>query len=275
MGRKLTQEQKTECIELYKNGMTGTQLGKKYSVNSSTIYDLLHRCNEKVRDCTILTKEQDIECVKLYQSGMVGSEVGKHFNIDVSTVYKILERNGCKRREMSEVIRKYECNEHFFDGMNKEEQIYYFGLLFADGSIDTRKNVIALGLQERDKHIIQSLTNLVQPDKPVMVTVYRDKHPNWQDIHRMVINSRYMTEVLFNYGLVPNKSMIKEFPQVILNSGEDALRHFIRGYFDGNGTIRWEARKHSGSLSITSTLNMCENIKDIIYKYLNISMDIL
>ena len=41
-----------------------------------------------------------------------------------------------------------------------------------------------------------------------------------------------------NYlGCIPKKSLILEFPDISVFSNKDLIRHFIRGYFDGDGCI--------------------------------------
>lgn len=38
-------------------------------------------------------------------------------------------------------------------------------------------------------------------------------------------------------GCIPKKSLVLEFPDVFVFSNKDLIRHFIRGYFDGDGCI--------------------------------------
>ncbi len=43
-----------------------------------------------------------------------------------------------------------------------------------------------------------------------------------------------MFEDLCKHGCVPNKSLILEFPKTVPS---DLIHHFIRGYFDGDGSV--------------------------------------
>jgi intein/homing endonuclease len=44
---------------------------------------------------------------------------------------------------------------------------------------------------------------------------------------------------LNNKGCTPNKSLILKFPDLSIFKDESLVRHFIRGYFDGDGCVSW------------------------------------
>ena len=48
------------------------------------------------------------------------------------------------------------------------------------------------------------------------------------------INQKEICEQLISHGCLPNKSLILQLPNTVPNN---LLRHFIRGYSDGDGTI--------------------------------------
>jgi hypothetical protein len=61
---------------------------------------------------------------------------------------------------------------------------------------------------------------------------------------------RKMTDDLINLGCVPNKSLILLPP----NLTEEFISHFIRGYFDGDGSIGKYNGRHKFSLIGTNEL---------------------
>jgi intein/homing endonuclease len=57
-------------------------------------------------------------------------------------------------------------------------------------------------------------------------------------------------------GMVPNKSLVLKFPDI----PKEMYRHFIRGYFDGDGSLCLHINKRGKFqplLSITSTDDFC------------------
>ena len=46
-----------------------------------------------------------------------------------------------------------------------------------------------------------------------------------------------MHNALKEKGCVPNKSLILKFPDSVIFSNKDLIRHFIRGYIDGDGCL--------------------------------------
>ena len=78
-----------------------------------------------------------------------------------------------------------------------------------------------------------------------------------------------MCESLNNIGMKPNKSLILEFPQI----DEYLVSHFVRGYYDGNGSIYRKIKNsnnHHITTTITSTKMFCNSLAEICTKKLDI-----
>lgn len=71
--------------------------------------------------------------------------------------------------------------------------------------------------------------------------------------------------MLKDYGLVGAKSLILEFPEWL---NRDLYPHFIRGYFDGDGSISKEKYKYN--MSIISTESFCSYVQKILLEDLGI-----
>ena len=79
----------------------------------------------------------------------------------------MLKRNGYEAKSASELKRKYPIQEDFFDVIDTEEKAYVLGLLYADGYNNTDRNSVSLSLKESDKEILEKVTSLIQPTKPL------------------------------------------------------------------------------------------------------------
>lgn len=157
------------------------------------------------------------------------TEMGKRENIDRRTLSKHFKELGIK------IVNKQnrsKFNEHIFDQIDSEEKAYWLGFIFADGYISSsplRENVksiyqfeLALGL--KDQEHLEKFKKFMEYEKDLIVDSYRC---------RFVLSNKHFWTILNNLGCTPNKSLTLEFP----NIPEDLIRHFIRGYFDGDGCI--------------------------------------
>lgn len=110
---------------------------------------------------------------------------------------------------------------------DSEESLYWLGYICADGNIQhsTKHRVYKLSLFSIDKEII---------DKFILFMGNRcNYHLRKQNgVHEGYVNSRQLTSFLIeNYNITPNKGLT-------LNPNIKIDRHFLRGYFDGDGSIR-------------------------------------
>lgn len=64
---------------------------------------------------------------------------------------------------------------------------------------------------------------------------------------RWEIVNKHLWEVLYNYGCTPRKSTTLQFPELSIFQSPDLIRHFIRGYFDGDGCISYTYTSRSKS----------------------------
>lgn len=118
-------------------------------------------------------------------------------------------------------------NRYIFEKIDTEEKAYWLGFLYADGSVGSTDNRIELGLAEIDKNHIEKFKNFIGLDNKIS---YREKSKSY----RYAFKDKIFKEILIKQGCVPKKSLILKFPteEQVPNN---LIRHFIRGYFDGDG----------------------------------------
>lgn len=114
-----------------------------------------------------------------------------------------------------------------FEDIDTEEKAYWLGFLYADGSVGSKEDKIELGLAEKDLGHIKKFKSFMQIENKIS---YRPKTKSY----RISFRSEKCKKDLINKGCVPKKSLILEFPdeEKVPNN---LIRHFIRGYFDGDG----------------------------------------
>ena len=134
---------------------------------------------------------------------------------------------------------------NYFDNIDTEEKAYWLGFFFADGSITTpsrkRKDGtikngiyrIELSLSDTDHKHMEKYNKALGIEKPIPVTKTNFK----TDRCRSYFNSKHMWETLNSYGCTPRKSLTLIFPNIKIFKDKCLIRHFIRGYVDGDGCL--------------------------------------
>lgn len=138
-----------------------------------------------------------------------------------------------KRLELSKIHRKFPFNENYFENLDSENKAYWLGFIAGDGNVTD--HTFNLWLSSKDEtHLLLLKRELAWNGKLL-------QHNKYNTVG-FSIKSLKMTMDLANYGIIPNKTFILEFPHL----NEDLTRHFIRGYFDADGCI-YRARRTSSS----------------------------
>lgn len=130
--------------------------------------------------------------------------------------------------------RKYKYNTTFFKEIKTEESAYFLGLLYADGWLQSNSYFIGLSLKQEDKLILEKLNKMIGSTRNLTFRNYNSinfKHSNQFELR---INSKVIYTQLLQHGLYPNKSCTLQFPTTV---PRNLMSHFIRGYFDGDGSI--------------------------------------
>lgn len=167
---------------------------------------------------------------------------------------------------------KYSVNQDYFKVIDNEWKAYWLGFLYADGCnrIAKRgtKNVFVLltSLALIDKGHLEKLNNSLQSDSPI--NDYNVKlNGNIYKSVKLSICNREICLDLEKLGCTPRKSLTLEFPSEE-QLPKHLIRHFIRGYFDGDGCIHINTQNRTVIASILGTYNMLEKINEILQKEL-------
>ncbi len=127
-------------------------------------------------------------------------------------------------------------NHDYFNTIDTEAKAYWLGLLFADGYNYEARDRVVLTLAQTDIEILERFARDIGYVNQIYTVI--PKLPNCQPLRTVTINSRTMSEALARLGCVQRKSLILEIPSI----PDDLMRHFMRGYFDGDGCIYLKER---------------------------------
>ena len=269
MGKKFkefTQEEKDEMLKLHNEGLLNREIAKIFNTSNTMVARLLRDMNITSRH-PLLTYERKLAIVDCYKKYKKMSVVADIMKCSVGTIPIILKEFGVKQKSISEMRRKYDIVEDYFEEINTPNKAYALGMIFSDGTVSKNGNYIVVALQSRDKSVLDLLNHEYGGDRKLSFIKYSDKNPNWQDQYVLSVSSNKMKNDLIRHGAIPNKSLSLEFPKDI---PQDLIRHFIRGYFDGDGSLS----KTEDRCSIVSTESFCKELTKVLKDVLNINSSI-
>ena len=131
---------------------------------------------------------------------------------------------------MGKTYEKYSIDESIFTSLD-EKSAYILGVIFADGNIE--KDNSRLCISSKDFDWLNNIAKIFG-NPPIKKRIRKNKE--W---YVLSINRKKIVSDLMKYGITENKSLTMEFP----NIDKQFLRHFIRGYFDGDGSIRIDKKR--------------------------------
>lgn len=129
-------------------------------------------------------------------------------------------------------------NELFFDRITTQRQAYWLGFIAADGSVQNKpgKRLLSIVLAAKDKGHLELFRDHIESEHNIYY-YERDQEINGYNYHSKVVQldlpSSRLVEGLIKCGIVPNKTMTLQPPNIKPN----LVRYWIRGYFDGDGSI--------------------------------------
>jgi intein/homing endonuclease len=146
-------------------------------------------------------------------------------------------------------------NDDYFETIDTEDKAYFLGLLFADGNIYTARHRVQITLANEDAYILKAFANCIGYTGKLYID--REKYS------KLILPSKKMCEDLTKLGCTPNKSLTLQFPTEVPN---ELVRHFIRGYFDGDGHISKDKKLINPyyHINITSTKEFIIVLKKIL-----------
>ena len=201
------------------------------------------------------TEEQENKIVELYNNGFSLTKICKLFDIKApQTIRNLLKRKGIK---IIGFRHAYPVNEEYFSVIDSAEKAYWLGMLYADGSV-TSKNQLWLGLKDKE-HIEKFKNSIGAFNHKIGVTIdNRYDEPKIQ--YHISIKSKKLCDDLIEKGCIKNKSLLLE---KIPDIEKEYISHFIRGYFDGDGSINCSIFKSKKKyrISFVGTYSFLQNIQ--------------
>lgn len=215
----------------------------------------------------VLSNEELKNIIQDYENGVSIGKLEKKYHHDKNTLKRVLQENDIKIRNRSEALkcsqikkeadnsrRKYKVNDDYFSNQNSK-MAYVLGFLMADGNVSQSSNRIQIILSEEDADFLNMFYEEIGGSPVVHYVVNGGK----QKICRWECISSKIKKDLITYDVIPNKTGHAKIPTKL---NKEFYPDFIRGYFDGDGSIYKENK--SGAIGFEIVSHNTEILEQII-----------
>lgn len=202
-----------------------------------------------------ITVLQRQEMSILYKMGKTQYDIAREMGISQSAVSNNLKAIGIKGRRPTEywqdVSWRYNCQQEmrrvgveksktkqgsdFFDSIDNEKKAYWLGFLAADGYIAQDNYRIQIGIKAADS---EHLVGLAEVFGAKILTRVNKRKGRTHLRAELTIHNAHAHIRLNELGLTHGKSC-RESAMTLNYVPSQLKRHFIRGYFDGDGSVAY------------------------------------
>lgn len=180
-------------------------------------------------------------------------QLGKEFGCNYATIRNLLNKHHIKSRGSKQ---GYPRNEFYFNKIDAPEKAYWLGFLYADGCVHSNNYEVSVDITDRE-HIekFQKAIGAINHK----ITIINDKRwKNAKTLYQFSIKDKQLHEDLTKWGCIPQKSLkIDKIP----NIPRDFVSHFIRGYFDGDGSLHYLKGTNNYRISFIGTQSFLMDIQ--------------
>ena len=198
----------------------------------------------------------------------IDREIKEHLIFKKSIEQSLIEEVSAEEH-FTDSRRVHNFNEEIFSEIDTIEKAYWLGLLYADGYNNERINALFLSLQRKDKNHIEKFCDFLGYDRSQIkdIEIVSKLTNKIYYASRIVTNSKKLSSDLKLKGCPQAKSLILSFPRWL---NPDFYSHFMRGYYDGDGSLNLNTSNNEWKLSVAGTADVLNHFQEI-WKKLSIN----
>lgn len=171
--------------------------------------------------------------------------------------------------------KMFSVDEDVFNKIDNQDSAYFLGLLYADGCNYESSGVVKIDLIQQDLETLENFKKFLNYNGTIKyykseIKTINDKTCICQPSCRLSFRSKTISENLSKLGCTSNKTYTLTFPKED-NVPNHLIRHFIRGYMDGDGGISyWVDNERTGhkkfQVNFCGTTDIITSISEILSK---------
>ena len=148
-------------------------------------------------------------------------------------VFKCLKCSRKEKKGENNPNCKYVYDRNIFNVIDSNEKAYVLGWIGSDSSIAKEAWSVVIKILESDKKCLKKIRDLICPQIPIKHSIYEGRN----NMIEVSFHSDEMCNDVCKHLKIQRgkKDAVVEFPDF---ANEDLGWAFIRGYFEGDGTIR-------------------------------------
>ncbi len=265
-----------ECFYLYNRGENSCNFGKSF-----VAWNKDKKCPQISAGLGEYYKKKHgfipIEKVleMYFQKKILIREIANHFKVGETKIANLIKKSGNKLKTISESKLKYSCNWEYFENIDSPDKAYWLGFIAADGNVCIAKYTkngkchfnFRVQLAQAEKNHLEKFKFSINSNH--LVRLARKKTQFHKNLYFLLITSDKMFNDLVKCNIVPRKSLILEYPN---NLKDNLQRHFIRGYFDGDGCVSVCKRGYISVEIVSGSFLFLEKMCNILNRQLNLNV---
>ena len=237
-----TQEQVDFIKQLIDQGWSPTRIASEYNISKESIKKRIKNNNwsaVKNRRDGSLTNQELKEIKDMVDKGIDYEVIADKYSISTATIYNRVINNKWERQGKKKV---YTFNEEYFDNIDNEHKAYWLGFLMADGYILSKRirkghgneaQSFGFAISTKDNELFKYFKEDLEATNPINIYKSKGSCNTFSECGRILLTSQHTVDALKKWGIVENKTFHTSIP----NIERRLIKHFIRGYSDGDGSI--------------------------------------
>lgn len=208
-----------------------------------------------------------VDIIKQIENGAKASELADENKISRAAISYQLKKRKVPYKSLSG--RKYFFNENYFNHIDSENKAYWLGFITADGSVSRavkgrEPNRLIIRLSSIDSNHLYKFKKEMDTKSEIKFYMPHKNTFGTNEMCELTFNSAILACDLSKYGVVPNKFDTCYLP----NIDKSLLKHFIRGFFDGDGSVYQSGFYADGKNKVRVSFSKNKIILNQILKHL-------
>jgi hypothetical protein len=184
------------------------------------------------------------------------NSLAQRFGVSKWTLISRFKKLGAQK-----TTRRFQNNNVFFEFT--QESCYWAGFVAADGNVSNDRLSIELCIL--DKNHLGKFVSYLQGNNKICEREKKSFGKKNKSCSVHINSKNIISDLKNNFNIIENKSLVIEPPE---NIPEEYIRHFIRGYIDGDGSIGWKKNDKRPRVMVCSgSFKLIEWISNNIKKY--------
>lgn len=204
---------------------------------------------------------------ELIESGLNQQQACKITGLNSKSVHTYIKKYNIN--VINKFQRTLEIKHDYFNNIDTEGKAYLLGYIIGDGYIG-KDNRLSFGSSIDDEEVIKFAQQEISKNSKLEFSNYQQGAKFRKPQIKLRIKSKELCKTLSEkYSVHNNKTNDITFQFDFNLIDEYLLKHFVRGFFDADGSISFYVNKdrYFNFSFIFTSLNFCNQIGSIFYKY--------